>query len=332
MGLEAKTRDLNMLESLAPHFPFWLTAPVNVIGHQRIKRTLVEQRAHAILLTGPARVGRRVLARWYAQYVNCRSPLEAEPCGSCPSCLMFAAGTHPDYLEVGPKEETSTGKKARSSVIPITAISQHHDKHGDHETHVLSFLETSARERAKFVVFDGAEFLNEAAANALLKTVEEPPHGSRFVFVAEDSSAVMPTIVSRSVSVRVPPLNALEMERAWLSLEPELDPVVLDFAAGRPGLILERERVREALQAARGYLKAVRGDLLGAFTQADQLDKHWDRDVLPDALRFVLRNESTLARGQADAALGKTIEALEQYASPSLAFAVMTLEWRSALT
>ena len=311
---------------------------MKVIGHASVKRTLSEQRAHAVLLTGPARVGRRVLARWYAQLANCRSPVQAtdhpggatEPCGACPSCQMFASGTHPDVLEIGPKEETSTGKKARSSIIPITAISEHHDKHHEHETHALSFLETGARERAKVVIVDGAEFLNEAAANALLKTVEEPPHGARFVFVAEDVSAVMPTIVSRSVTVRVAPLGALEMERAWLGFEAELDPDALDFAAGRPGLILERERVREALAAARAFLNALRGDLLDALTHAEHLEKHWDRDLMPDALRFVLRGEPAHARGQADAAFSRTLESLEQYASPGLAFAVMTLDWRAA--
>jgi DNA polymerase III subunit delta' len=300
-----------------------------IIGHARVKAQLAQQHANAILLTGPARVGRRVLAKWYAQLENCRARTD-EPCGVCPSCQTFLVGTLSDLLEVGPKEETSTGKKARSSIIPISAISAGHDKAKEYETHVLEWLETGPRARAKFVLIDGAEFMNEAAANALLKTVEEPPHGSRFVFIAEDASAVIPTIVSRSIQIRVPPVGTLEMERALLNLEAELDPDLLSFAAGRPGLLLERDRVRSNLETAHKFVEAVRNDLLEALTIADQLEKRWERDLSPEALRFVLRSQPDAARVGADSALERTVESLERYASPALAFAVMALEWRRA--
>jgi DNA polymerase III subunit delta' len=303
-----------------------------MIGHARVKAQLAQQRAHSILLTGPARVGRRVLARWYAQLENCRSrSLDPdEPCGTCPSCQTFNAGTTGDLLEIGPKEETSTGKKARSSIIPISAISAGHDKGKDHETHVLEWLETGARSRAKFVIIDGAEFMNEAAANALLKTVEEPPHGARFLFITEDASAVIPTIVSRSIQIRVPPVGALEMEQALLNLEAELDPMLLSFAAGRPGLLLERDRVRANLEIAQKFVEAIESDLLDSLSVADQLEKRWERDLSPEALRFVLKSKSDLARSGADSSLEGTVESLERYASPALAFAVMALEWRRA--
>ena len=301
----------------------------DMIGHARVRAQLAQQHANAILLTGPARVGRRALAKWYAQLENCRSP-GAEACGECPSCRTFTAGTSGDLLEIGPREETGSGKKSRSSIIPISAISAGHDRAKDYETHVLEWLETGPRARAKFVLIDGAEFMNEAAANALLKTVEEPPHGSRFVFIAEDASAVIPTIVSRSIQVRVPPVGALEMERALLNLEAELDPDLLAFAAGRPGLLLERDRVRANLETARKFVEAIRYDLLDSLTLADQLEKRWERDLSPEALRFVLRSQPDAARVGADAALERTVESLERYASPALAFAVMALEWRRA--
>ncbi len=195
-----------------------------MIGHARVKHTLAEQVAHSVLLCGPARVGRREFARWWAKRLNCSQPNDLEPCGVCASCQNFAAGTHPDYLEISPKTETSTGKKARSSIIPIKAISSSHDPDHDYELHVMDWLETGARYRHKVVVFDGAEFLNEAAANALLKIVEEPPHQARFVFIAEDVSGVMPTITSRSVQIRVPPVSRIDLERAWLERHAQLEP------------------------------------------------------------------------------------------------------------
>jgi DNA polymerase-3 subunit delta' len=303
----------------------------HIVGHERVRAQLAQQTANAVMLEGPSRVGRRVLARWFAQYVNCRTPNGGEPCGTCPSCLMFAANTHPDYLEVGPKLETRTGKVARVNLIPIGAISASHDREREHETHVTEWLETAARERVKVVVFDGAEYLNESAANALLKTIEEPPHGARFVFITEDSSAVMPTIVSRSVRVRVPPVADLELERALANLEPELDLELLGFAHGRPGIVFDRECARDALKTARGFLEAVQTDLLNALTAADGLEKHWDRDFSPQAVMFLLRDHHASVRLVVDRALLELIESLEGYVTPSLVFAVFALELRRAL-
>jgi DNA polymerase III subunit delta' len=302
-----------------------------MVGHERIRRQLAVQTANAVLLEGPARVGRRALARWFAQYVNCRSPQDGEPCGTCASCVMFASGAHPDFLEVSPKLETKSGKAARSSLIPIGAISRSHDRDREYDTHVIEWLETNARERSKVVVFDGAEFLNESAANALLKTIEEPPHRARFVFITEDASAVMPTIVSRSVRVRVPPASGMDLERALAELEPELDLELLEFAQGRPGVIFDRERVRDGLKAAKGFLESVQRDLLDALTAADGLEKHWNRDLGPQVIAFLLRNHDPHVRLGVDRALLKLIEGLEHYATPSLAFAVFALEVRTAL-
>jgi DNA polymerase III subunit delta' len=307
-----------------------LPNPSGIIGHARVKHTLSEQVAHSILLCGPARVGRRGLARWWAQRLNCSRPNGLEPCGICASCQNFAAGTHPDYLEISPKTETSTGKKARSSIIPIKAISSSHDPDHDYELHVMDWLETSARYRHKVVVFDGAEFLNEAAANALLKIVEEPPHRARFAFIAEDVSGVMPTITSRSVQIRVPPVSSIDLENAWLEHHEQLETELLEFASGRPGLILNAEHSRDCLSAAKDFWTAVRGDLLNALSAADALEKGFDRDLTPDALRFTLRGEAPSVRVRADTALERALEALERYATPSLVFMVLTLECRAA--
>ncbi len=309
-----------------------LTLPTSsaIIGHARVKTNLAQTTAHSVLLCGPARVGRRELARWWAQRLNCLQPNDLEPCGICASCQNFRAGTHPDYLEISPKTETSTGKKARSSIIPIKAISGSHDPDHDYELHVLDWLETGGRYRHKVVVFDGAEFLNEAAANALLKIVEEPPHQARFVFVAEDVSGVMPTIVSRSVQIRVPPVSGVDLERAWLKHHPQLDTELLEFASGRPGLILNSDHTRDCLDAAKEFWTALEHDLLAALTAADVLEKNFDRDLTPDALRFLLRDKPAGARVKADLAIEKALEALERYATPSLVFVVLALECRAA--
>lgn len=298
-----------------------------MIGHARIQQQLGENRAHSVVLEGTARIGRRALARWYAQLLNCASPRDGQPCGVCPSCQNFASQSHVDYLEVSPKEETSTGKKARSSIIPISAISASHDTAHDFDIHVLDWLETAPRYRHKVVVVDGAECLNESAANALLKNVEEPPHGARFVFITEDVSGVIPTIVSRSVRYRVAPVPDVELERAL----PEHDPELLAFAAGRVGLVLQAERVTAQLQLTKQFLTAMNADLLDALSAADVLEKAFERDLTPHALRFQMRQLSETARVRADAALSRAVEALERYATPNLVFAHLALELREAM-
>ncbi len=298
-----------------------------MIGHEKIKVLLEQTNANSIILEGAARVGRRGLANWYAMRLNCKNPTGLEPCSACASCQNFASGSHSDVLLISPREETSTGKRARVSLIPIGAISASHDTAKDFENHVLEFIELSPRYRHKVIIFDGAQFLNESAANALLKSIEEPPHQARFVFITEDASGMIPTIVSRSQRYRVPPVPDFILEQHMNPIDPEL----LLFAAGRPGLILEADKTRTAIAMAKTFLAKLQLGLLEAFTAADTLEKNFDRLLTPDALRFALRELTPTARIKADASLEKTLHALERYATPSTAFASLALEWRKAL-
>ena len=300
---------------------------MKLIGHEAVKRLLEQTTTNSIILEGTARVGRRGLANWYAMRLNCKAPIGLEPCGVCASCQNFLSGSHADVLLVSPREETSSGKRARASLIPIGAISASHDLGKDFETHVIEFIELGPRYRHKVIIFDGAQFLNESAANALLKSVEEPPHQARFVFIAEDASGVIPTIVSRSQRYRVPPVPDAILEQYMAVIDPEL----LAFAAGRPGLILESEKTKSALNNAKNFLQKLQLGLLEALTAADQLEKNFDRLLTPDTLRFALRDLPAPTRIRADTALETTLRALERYATPSTAFSSLALEWRKAL-
>ncbi len=300
---------------------------MKLIGHEAVKQQLEQQQSRSIILEGTARIGRRGIAQWYAMRLNCKATSSLEPCGTCASCQNFLAGTHPDYLEISPREETSSGKRARVSLIPISVISASHDTSKDFETHVLDFIELAPNYRHKVVVFDGAQFLNESAANALLKSVEEPPHNARFVFITEDASGMIPTIVSRSLRFRVAPVPDAILEQHLTVVDPEL----LAFAAGRPGLILEAEKTKTILSTAQQFLDAIQNNLLDAFSAADTLEKSFDRTLTPDALRFALRALPAPARVKADGILTEITNALERYATPSTAFSSLALQWRYAL-
>lgn len=289
-------------------------------------------RGNALLLTGPARVGKRELALAVAAQHNCTGTrgMYGEGCGACPSCRALAAGAHPDLLLVEPRATTATGKAARRKLIPIGAVLEGRDKAREYETHVFEFLEVRPTFRRRVVVVDGAEHLGQEAANALLKLVEEPPHGALFVFLAEDLRSVLPTIQSRSARLSVVPApdRALERSLALSGEAPDAD--LIAFAAGRAGVLAERVAVRRALEGAAEFTAALGDGLLTALEAAERLEKHWDAAWHPEALCFAWRTRSPHERARADTALEALQTALEAYASPSLSFQVFALRVREA--
>ena len=133
---------------------------------------------HAILLVAAKGSGREVLAKQLAQTVLCHN-CETEPCGVCHSCQLFAAQTHPDFHRVAPPEE---GKQ-----IGVDAIRQCN----------RWAVETSQLGGQRVIMIEHADALGEAAANALLKTLEEPPSGCQFILTAQSLDNLLPTINSR---------------------------------------------------------------------------------------------------------------------------------------
>jgi DNA polymerase III subunit delta' len=314
-----------------------MTTPAQLSFHPDLLEQARRYPGHALLLSGPARVGKRALALEIVALQNCLQPGPAEPgllgeaCGRCASCRAVGLseaqpGAHPDLLVVSPRTTTSTGKAARRRIIPVGAIVEARDEGRDYEQHVYQFLELRPTYRRRVVLVDGAEHLNEQAANALLKLVEEPPHNALFLFLSEDVGLVMPTIVSRTARLTVQPVSDRTLELRNTALPPDL----LGFAAGRPGVLLEAEKVAGALTDARTLTAALRGSLMGALEAAESLEKRFDTEWHPQALRYVWRPELPAVRAAADIALERLLSALEVYASPSLSFQVFVLDLRAA--
>jgi DNA polymerase III subunit delta' len=146
--------------------------------------------AHGYLFLGPAGVGKRLVARGLAQALFCPATNEKElaPCGHCPACKQVLAQTHPDLLEIGCPE----GKRELS----IDLIAGSKDRRGrEGLCHDLSLRPMSANRRV--AIIDDAERMNDESANALLKTLEEPPPGSILILLAADLEPILPTIRSR---------------------------------------------------------------------------------------------------------------------------------------
>ncbi len=202
---------------------------------------LARARSHALLVQGPAGVGQLELAVKLAQSWLCEAAAPGQPaCNACPSCKLFASGTHPDFqllvpeaLDASAREslglpfeeiDVKAGKAKPSKEIKVEAVRG-----------LLSFAQaTSARGKAKVVVIFPAEALNGVAANALLKTLEEPSGLLRFALASHDSASLLPTIRSRCqpLPLALPDRGAA---LAWLASKGVQGAEgLLDATGGRP--------------------------------------------------------------------------------------------------
>lgn len=196
-------------------------------------KDLIVQRAswpHALLIHGAPGIGKTALALHLAQALLCEAlPEEGEsahtPCGVCAGCRYAIAGQHPDLMRI-----------ERVVIDPDTGLLETVDTIAiDRVRALIDFVQlTSHRQRAKVAVIAPAERMNVAAANALLKTLEEPPPDSYLILVSAHPGQLMPTIVSRCRLVAAPQPSPAQA-RAWLDdhgvAQAEL---VLAQAAGSP--------------------------------------------------------------------------------------------------
>jgi DNA polymerase-3 subunit delta' len=177
---------------------------------------------HALLFSGREGIGKIEFVRALAQSLACETPAaDGAACGSCQSCRWFAADSHPDYREIRPEALRDAGqetaedaaeedapaskRKAPSKEIKIEDVRGLQD---------FIFL-TSHQRHGKTIVFYPAETLNANAANALLKNLEEPPAGTRFMLVSHRPSELPATIHSRCQKVALPTPQSDVAER-WL--------------------------------------------------------------------------------------------------------------------
>jgi len=180
---------------------------------------------HAMLVDGPRGIGKRTLALSLARALLCETPAaDGLACGTCPGCRYVLAGQHPDLQLVEPFKVGEDGEIELLDTIPVERIRT-----------LIDWVQlTSHRGRAKVAVIVPAEALHSSAANALLKTLEEPPAGTYLLLVAHQPGRIPATLRSRCRRVPAPqpdPAAAL----AWLTAEGVTDAAsVLAQAGGAP--------------------------------------------------------------------------------------------------
>jgi DNA polymerase III subunit delta' len=197
---------------------------------------------HAVLLIGPAGIGKTTLALDLAAGLLCTADdVDARPCGVCRACRLVASGAHPDVHRIGPEGP------GRQVVIggPGTRGRGVRDLIGE-----LALLPVEGG--ARVAIVEAAHRMNEDAQAALLKTLEEPPAGVTLILCADAEEPLLPTIRSRCARLRLGPVGTREVE-AILNEHGVADaPLAARLArisAGRPGLALAWARQPEALRA-----------------------------------------------------------------------------------
>jgi DNA polymerase-3 subunit delta' len=186
--------------------------------------------AHAYLFHGEARIGKFLTAVRLAQALNCEHPFPAstlDSCGRCRSCLQIIARTHPDYFVIEPDSQATTPQ-----------IKIEHVREIEHQLIYRPLI----GER-KICLIDDADRLTSGAANALLKTLEEPPDHSLFILVTNRPYALPLTIRSRCQALRFATPARTQVEAA-LILKREIPPADARFLA-----LFTDGRIGEALTA-----------------------------------------------------------------------------------
>jgi DNA polymerase-3 subunit delta' len=211
---------------------------------------------HAVLLVGPAGIGKATLAIDLAAGLLCTADdIGSRPCGECRACRLVASGGHPDVHRIGPegsgRQVVIGGPGARARGV--------RDLIGE-----LALLPVEGG--ARIAIVEAAHRMNEDAQAALLKTLEEPPSGVTLILCADAEEPLLPTIRSRCARLRLGPVGTRDVEAILDEhgvADAPLAARLARIAAGRPGLALAWARQPEALRA-RDELSRSLLDLLDA--------------------------------------------------------------------
>ncbi|MBE3576402.1 MAG: DNA polymerase III subunit [Limnochordales bacterium] len=200
-----------------------------LLGQERVKALLAaDLRAgrlpHALLITGPAGVGKSTLARAVAQALLCAHPdISGWGCGICPDCQAVEAGVHPDLHWLAARDGQRIGLDLlREWVRQVAAL-------------------RPARANYSVGVLIPADMLTDAGQNMLLKSLEEPPERVKWLLVTESPAGLLPTVRSRCQQVSLTALPVALVE-AWLvdqGVPQQVAASVARLSGGRPAIARE---------------------------------------------------------------------------------------------
>ncbi|MDQ3950691.1 MAG: hypothetical protein M3282_10125 [Gemmatimonadota bacterium] len=323
---------------------------VPIFGHEGLRRRLRDaaergRLAASILLHGPRGVGKQRLALWLGQVLLCTGEGE-RPCGACQQCKYTSALVHPDLhwyfprprlKDADPSPETVRDDYGDAIAERVKRRGLYVPADGTEAIFVAAVraliqqaaLSPALARRKVFVVGDADRMVPQEgadqAANAFLKLLEEPPADTTLILTSSEPGALLPTVRSRVVAIRVPPLPEASVRQfladptVAAALNESSAPASLDervrLAQGAPGTLLDASGVREAVdQASRLLAAAARGDseerLRLAFVQGSSRARGSFAQML-DALTMLLHQRVKDAVRAGDSRAAGTAKALE---------------------
>ncbi|MCT2530945.1 DNA polymerase III subunit delta' [SAR92 clade bacterium H921] len=215
--------------------------------------------AHALMLNGPKGIGKVRLAMALAQRLLCTAEMSRYACGSCKSCQLLLAGNHPDLTVLEPEDD---GKKIL--IEPVRKL--------------CTLLSKTAQQGGwKVAVIIPAESMNISAANALLKSLEEPQGNTLLILVSDRPGMVSATIRSRcqKTNLALPDSRIANQWLGEITGNSEQSEATLALSAGRPLLALEYMQ-SDSLEIRRDFeatLDALRRGDISAVDAAQKCHK-----------------------------------------------------------
>ncbi|HCZ12303.1 MAG TPA: hypothetical protein DHV16_08660 [Nitrospiraceae bacterium] len=251
----------------------------DVIGQERALRilsgTLRRDRVpSAMLFSGDSGIGKRLAAINYAKAINCMQPKGFDCCDECVSCRKIDSATHPDVLTITLESvedalslKEKTGKDKNRYEYPIEAV---------HKIEEILYL-SPYEGRKKIIIIDDADVMNINAANAFLKTLEEPPPDSLIILISANPDRLPDTIRSRCVNIKFYPLP-LDGCKGVMSehIDGKDMDFVLNLAMGRPGLAVSMDLVKERERFTGTLNNMIRGESKDAWADKGEINSWLD--------------------------------------------------------
>lgn len=294
----------------------------DIIGQEGVKAHLRQmcdshRLAHATLLVGPEGAGALPLAVAFAQYVNCTGDKSGgDSCGSCPSCVKFRRLMHPDlhfiYPTINRGDTTcsdmystewrqmwenatyfSSAQWATMMGGSKQAVINKNDAVAIHQKLSLRPFEADYQ----ILILWKPELMNETSANRILKIMEEPPERSLFIVVSENSDEILPTILSRTQMIKVPPVDEGSMKSHLMAKYGMDEEGASRMAHIANGNVISMMQMAGLAQEDKSNLEAFMSMMRTCYTRnvmemrkiAEQSSRSMSRDQAKDFFSYSLR-------------------------------------------